>query len=47
MTGGQAILALLKAEQVRRIFGIVGSTLLDIPDANESPPPAGMARRRE
>jgi thiamine pyrophosphate-dependent acetolactate synthase large subunit-like protein len=33
MTGGQAVVALLKAEQVRHIFGIVGSTFLDVLDA--------------
>lgn len=30
---GQAVLELLKAEQVRHIFGIVGSTFLDVLDA--------------
>ncbi len=33
MTGGQAVIELLKAEQVRHIFGIVGSTFLDVLDA--------------
>src|SRR2546422_10059020 len=33
MTGGRAVLELLKAEQVRYIFGIVGSTFLDVLDA--------------
>src|SRR5215831_13517486 len=29
LTGGQAVIELLKAEHVRYIFGIVGSTFLD------------------
>jgi thiamine pyrophosphate-dependent acetolactate synthase large subunit-like protein len=33
MTGGQAVVELLKAEHVRYIFGIVGSTFLDVLDA--------------
>ena len=33
MTGGQAVIELLKVEQVRHIFGIVGSTFLDVLDA--------------
>ncbi len=33
MTNGQAVIELLKAEQVRYLFGIVGSTFLDILDA--------------
>jgi acetolactate synthase-1/2/3 large subunit/sulfoacetaldehyde acetyltransferase len=33
MSSGQAVIALLKAERVRHIFGIVGSTFLDILDA--------------
>jgi acetolactate synthase-1/2/3 large subunit/sulfoacetaldehyde acetyltransferase len=33
MSGGQAVIALLKAERVRHIFGIVGSTFLDVLDA--------------
>src|SRR5881409_1902151 len=32
-TGGRAVVELLKAEQVRYIFGIVGSTFLDVLDA--------------
>lgn len=32
MTNGQAVIELLKAEQVRYLFGIVGSTFLDILD---------------
>jgi acetolactate synthase-1/2/3 large subunit/sulfoacetaldehyde acetyltransferase len=32
-TGGQAVVELLKAEQVRYIFGIVGATFLDVLDA--------------
>lgn len=32
MSGGQAVIELLKAEQVRHIFGIVGSTFLDVLD---------------
>ncbi len=33
LTGGQAVVELLKAEQVRYIFGIVGATFLDVLDA--------------
>ena len=33
LTGGQAVVELLKAEQVRHIFGIVGATFLDVLDA--------------
>jgi thiamine pyrophosphate-dependent acetolactate synthase large subunit-like protein len=33
MNVGQAVIELLKAEQVRHIFGIVGSTFLDVLDA--------------
>jgi acetolactate synthase-1/2/3 large subunit/sulfoacetaldehyde acetyltransferase len=33
MTGGRAVVELLKAEGVRYIFGIVGSTFLDVLDA--------------
>lgn len=33
MTGGRAVVELLKAEQVRHIFGIVGATFLDVLDA--------------
>jgi len=33
LTGGQAVVELLKAEHVRYIFGIVGSTFLDVLDA--------------
>src|SRR5262245_33341874 len=33
MTGGQTVVELLKAEGVRYIFGIVGSTFLDVLDA--------------
>ena len=33
LTGGRAVVELLKAEQVRYIFGIVGSTFLDVLDA--------------
>jgi len=33
LTGGHAVVELLKAEQVRYIFGIVGSTFLDVLDA--------------
>ncbi|MGQ4806725.1 Sulfoacetaldehyde acetyltransferase [Candidatus Entotheonellaceae bacterium PAL068K] len=33
MSGGQAVIKLLKAEQVRHLFGIVGSTFLDVLDA--------------
>jgi thiamine pyrophosphate-dependent acetolactate synthase large subunit-like protein len=33
MTGGRAVIELLKAEGVRYIFGIVGSTFLDVLDA--------------
>src|SRR3989442_11273363 len=33
LTGGRAVVELLKAEQVRHIFGIVGATFLDILDA--------------
>jgi len=33
LTAGRAVIELLKAEQVRYIFGIVGSTFLDILDA--------------
>src|SRR5262252_10644573 len=33
LTGGQAVIELLKAEHVRYIFGIVGSTFLDVLDA--------------
>ncbi len=33
MTGGRAVVELLKAEQVRYIFGIVGATFLDVLDA--------------
>jgi acetolactate synthase-1/2/3 large subunit/sulfoacetaldehyde acetyltransferase len=33
LTGGQAVIELLKAERVRYIFGIVGSTFLDVLDA--------------
>src|SRR5881409_1361418 len=32
-TGGRAVVELLKAEQVRYIFGIVGATFLDVLDA--------------
>jgi thiamine pyrophosphate-dependent acetolactate synthase large subunit-like protein len=32
LTGGQAVIELLKAEGVRHIFGIVGSTFLDVLD---------------
>ncbi|PYN56290.1 MAG: hypothetical protein DMD94_08190 [Candidatus Rokuibacteriota bacterium] len=31
-TGGRAVVELLKAEGVRHIFGIVGSTFLDVLD---------------
>ena len=33
LTGGRAVVELLKAEGVRYIFGIVGSTFLDVLDA--------------
>lgn len=33
VTGGRAVVELLKAEQVRYIFGIVGATFLDVLDA--------------
>src|SRR5207302_6558086 len=33
LTGGQAVVELLKAEGVRYIFGIVGATFLDVLDA--------------
>ncbi len=33
MSGGRTVIELLKAEQVRHIFGIVGSTFLDVLDA--------------
>ncbi len=33
LTGGRAVVELLKAEQVRHIFGIVGSTFLEVLDA--------------
>src|SRR5262245_63902184 len=33
ITGGRAVIELLKAEQVRYIFGIVGATFLDVLDA--------------
>lgn len=33
LTGGQAVVELLKAERVRYIFGIVGATFLDVLDA--------------
>jgi thiamine pyrophosphate-dependent acetolactate synthase large subunit-like protein len=33
MTGGRAVVELLKAEQVRYVFGIVGATFLDVLDA--------------
>src|SRR5712664_595496 len=33
MSAGRAVVELLKAEQVRYIFGIVGSTFLDVLDA--------------
>ena len=33
MTSGRAVIELLKAEQVRYIFGIVGATFLDVLDA--------------
>src|SRR6185503_8305335 len=33
LTGGRAVIELLKAEQVRYIFGIVGATFLDVLDA--------------
>src|SRR5438128_11744860 len=33
MTGGRAVLELLKAEEVKYVFGIVGSTFLDVLDA--------------
>lgn len=33
LTGGRAVVELLKAEQVRHIFGIVGATFLDVLDA--------------
>jgi acetolactate synthase-1/2/3 large subunit/sulfoacetaldehyde acetyltransferase len=33
LTGGKAVVELLKAEQVRYIFGIVGATFLDVLDA--------------
>jgi acetolactate synthase-1/2/3 large subunit/sulfoacetaldehyde acetyltransferase len=33
LTGGHAVVELLKAEQVRYIFGIVGATFLDVLDA--------------
>jgi acetolactate synthase-1/2/3 large subunit/sulfoacetaldehyde acetyltransferase len=33
LTGGQAVVELLKAERVRHIFGIVGATFLDVLDA--------------
>ncbi len=33
LTGGRAVVDLLKAEQVRYIFGIVGATFLDVLDA--------------
>src|SRR2546425_1601092 len=32
MTAGQAVIELLKVEQVRHVFGIVGSTFLDVLD---------------
>src|SRR5687768_16497875 len=33
MTGGRAVVELLKAEGVRHVFGIVGATFLDVLDA--------------
>src|SRR5512132_4507327 len=33
MSGGRAVIELLKAEQVKYVFGIVGSTFLDVLDA--------------
>jgi len=33
ISAGRAVVELLKAEQVRYIFGIVGSTFLDVLDA--------------
>ena len=33
LNSGQAVIELVKAEQVRHIFGIVGSTFLDVLDA--------------
>jgi len=33
LTGGRAVVELLKAEQVRHIVGIVGATFLDVLDA--------------
>ena len=33
LTAGRAVIELLKAEQVRHVFGIVGSTFLDVLDA--------------
>src|SRR5499433_1258300 len=33
LTGGRALVELLKAEQVRYVFGIVGATFLDVLDA--------------
>src|SRR5262245_26772465 len=33
LTGGHAVVELLKAEQVRYVFGIVGATFLDVLDA--------------
>ncbi|HEU5319391.1 MAG TPA: thiamine pyrophosphate-binding protein [Methylomirabilota bacterium] len=33
LTGGRAVVELLKAEQVRYVFGIVGATFLDVLDA--------------
>src|SRR5512132_1495858 len=33
LTGGRAVVELLKAEHVRYIFGIVGATFLDVLDA--------------
>jgi thiamine pyrophosphate-dependent acetolactate synthase large subunit-like protein len=33
VTGGRAVVELLKAEQVRYIFGIVGATFLEVLDA--------------
>ena len=54
MTGGHAVVELLKAEQVRYIFGIVGATFLDVLDAlydergvdpEEFPTPVQAVRR--
>lgn len=47
LTGGRAVVELLKAERVRYIFGIVGATFLEVPIDPEEFPTSVQAVRRE